>query len=271
MTSDATRTKGEKVLNGSSSSEGKAAPSRAAVWRMFDRIAPRYDLLNRLLSLRQDVVWRNKVARYLPDVNQQKVLDIATGTADLLLSLFDKSDRIHSAVGIDLSPKMLQLGLKKIAAGKLDDRISLMRADALQIPFADGSFDAVTIAFGIRNVADVPKALAEIHRVLKPGGRVLILEFSMPRNWLVRKLYPFHLRGILPRLGGMISGNRYAYRYLNETVETFPHGEEFCDLMRQAGFAEVQAEPMTFGIATIYHGGSSSSKVASHLYLTRDK
>ena len=131
-----------------------------------------------------------------------------------------------------------------------------MRADALQIPFADGSFDAVTIAFGIRNVVDVPRVLAEMHRVLKPGGRVLILEFSLPRNWLVRSLYPFHLRGILPRLGAMISGDRYAYRYLNETVETFPHGEEFCDMMQQAGFTGVQAVPLTFSIATIYHGGS---------------
>ena len=131
-----------------------------------------------------------------------------------------------------------------------------MRADALQIPFADGSFDAVTIAFGIRNLTDVPEALAEMHRVLKPGGKALILEFSLPRNWLVRKLYPFHLRGILPRLGAMISGDSCAYRYLNETVETFPHGEEFCGLMQQAGFTEVQAVPLTFGIATINHGGS---------------
>jgi len=254
---DAMRTDSKTVMNNSSSSEDKAAPSRAAVWRMFDRIAPRYDLLNRLLSLRRDVVWRNKVARYLPDRDRQHVLDIATGTADLLLSLFDKSDRIHFAVGIDLSPKMLKLGLKKITARKLDDRISLMRADALQIPFPDDSFDAVTIAFGIRNLTDVPKALAEMHRVLKPGGKALILEFSLPRNWLVRRLYPFHLRGILPRLGAMISGDSFAYRYLNETVETFPHGEEFCDMMQQAGFTGVQAVPLTFGIATIYHGGSS--------------
>jgi demethylmenaquinone methyltransferase/2-methoxy-6-polyprenyl-1,4-benzoquinol methylase len=270
MMRDAIRTKVKKALDDSSSSEDKAAPPRAAVWRMFDRIAPRYDLLNRLLSLRQDVVWRNKVARYLPDRDQQRVLDVATGTAYRLLTIFYTSDRIHSAVGIDLSPKMLQLGLKKIAARKLDDRISLMRADTQQIPFADGSFDAVTIAFGIRNVVEVPKALAEMHRVLKPGGRVLILEFSMPRNWLVRKLYPFHLRGILPCLGGMISGDHYAYRYLNKTVETFPHGEEFCDLMQQAGFVEVEAAPLAFGIATIYRGGSSG-KEANQLFLTSNE
>ncbi len=256
MASDATRTEGVKAVNGSSSNDSKAAFPQAAVWRMFDRIAPRYDLLNRLLSLRQDVVWRKKVAQYLPDRAGQIVLDVATGTADLLLSLFDKSDRISSAVGIDLSPKMLRLGLEKIASRRLADKISLVRADALGIPFADNSFDAVTIAFGIRNVADVPRALTEMHRVLKPGGKVLILEFSLPRNRFIRSLYQFHLRGILPRLGAIVSGDSHAYRYLNKTIETFPHGEEFCDVMRKAGFVEVQAAPLTFGIATIYHGGS---------------
>jgi demethylmenaquinone methyltransferase/2-methoxy-6-polyprenyl-1,4-benzoquinol methylase len=230
------------------------SPSRAESWRMFDRIARRYDLLNRLLSCRCDVAWRNKVAEYLPDRSNQCVLDIATGTADLLLSLFRRSQQVGSGIGIDMSPKMLELAREKIAGRQLDNKISLVRADALRLPFANGSFDAVTIGFGIRNVPDVPAALAEMHRVLKPGGKVLVLEFSLPRNRLMRRLYPFHLRGIIPRLGALISGDGYAYRYLNETVETFPYGDQFCDLMKQAGFCNVSAVPLTFGIATIYHG-----------------
>jgi demethylmenaquinone methyltransferase/2-methoxy-6-polyprenyl-1,4-benzoquinol methylase len=230
------------------------SPSRAESWRMFDRIARRYDLLNRLLSCRCDVAWRNKVAEYLPDRSNQCVLDIATGTADLLLSLFRRSRQVGSGIGIDMSPKMLELAREKIAGRQLDNKISLVRADALRLPFANGSFDAVTIGFGIRNVPDVPAALAEMHRVLKPGGKVLVLEFSLPRNRLMRRLYPFHLRGIIPRLGALISGDGYAYRYLNETVETFPYGDQFCDLMKQAGFCNVSAVPLTFGIATIYHG-----------------
>jgi demethylmenaquinone methyltransferase/2-methoxy-6-polyprenyl-1,4-benzoquinol methylase len=230
------------------------SPSRAESWRMFDRIAHRYDLLNRLLSFRRDVVWRNKVAKYLPDRPNQSVLDIATGTADLLLSLFRKSRQVGFGIGIDMSPKMLELARGKIAGRQFDDRISLVRADALRLPFANGSFDAVTIGFGIRNVPDVPAALAEMHRVLKPDGRALVLEFSLPKNRLMRRLYPFHLRGIIPRLGALICGDGYAYRYLNETVETFPYGDQFGDLMKQAGFCNVSAVPLTFGIATIYHG-----------------
>ncbi len=221
---------------------------------MFDRIAPRYDFLNRLLSLRRDVAWRRRVADYLPEQTKQSVLDIATGTADLLLSLFDRSDRVSAAIGVDLAPTMLELGRRKVAKHQLDERVLLVRADALRLPFADRSFDAVTIAFGIRNMTDVPLALTEMRRVLKPGGKVLILEFSMPANPLVRRLYPFHLRGLLPVVGAMISGDSYAYRYLNRTVETFPYGEQFCALMRETGFVQVAAVPLTFGIATIYHG-----------------
>jgi demethylmenaquinone methyltransferase/2-methoxy-6-polyprenyl-1,4-benzoquinol methylase len=235
-------------------SSRKPSPSRVDSWKMFDRIAPRYDLLNRLLSLRRDVTWRNKVAAYLPDGSQLKVLDVATGTADLLLALFRKNKRVTSGVGVDLSPRMLRLAQRKSAARKLHSTVSFIRADALRLPFSDQSFDAVTIGFGIRNVADVPKALAEMYRVLKPEGRVLILEFSLPENKLARKLYPLHLRGVIPRLGAWISGDGYAYRYLNETVETFPYGERFCCLMREAGFDKVRAVPLTFGIASIYLG-----------------
>ena len=254
MMPDSIQTGDKKSIKRPTSSVRKTSPSRASVWQMFDRIAHRYDLLNRILSLRRDVVWREKLAGFLQEQGDQNVLDLATGTADVLLSLFRKGNNIASAVGIDMSPKMLQLGQRKVVAHGLVDKIFFVRADAERLPFSESSFDAVTIAFGIRNMANVTMTLAEMHRVLKPGGKALILEFSMPQNWFVRRLYPFHLRGILPRLGAMISGDSYAYRYLNETVETFPYGEQFCDLMQQTGFTEIQVAPLTFGIATIYHG-----------------
>lgn len=237
-----------------SSSNEIVFPSRAESWEMFDRIARRYDLLNRLLSCRRDMAWRNKVAAYLPDRPNLRVLDVATGTADLLLSLLGKSKQVGFGIGIDMSPKMLELARVKIAGRKLDDRVSLVRADAERLPFPNNSFDVVTIGFGIRNISDVPKALSEMYRVLKPDGEVLILEFSLPKNWFMQRLYPFHLRGIIPRLGALISGDSYAYRYLNETVENFPYGDQFCRMMTQAGFAKVSAVSLTLGIATIYHG-----------------
>ncbi len=231
-----------------------ASPPRREVWRMFDRIAQRYDLLNRLLSLRQDVAWRNKLSENLTDVRDQKILDLATGTADVLLSLFHQTDKAGVAAGIDMSDRMLRIGREKIQKNGLSRAIALFPGDAMHIPFRNNSFDAVTIAFGIRNVLDVNRSLREMYRTLKPGGRVLILEFSLPANRLIRQLYLFYFRNILPRIGGVISGDSYAYRYLNRTVETFPYGEAFCELLRDAGFQNVRTIPLTFGIASIYRG-----------------
>jgi demethylmenaquinone methyltransferase/2-methoxy-6-polyprenyl-1,4-benzoquinol methylase len=221
---------------------------------MFDRIAHRYDLLNRTLSMGQDVVWRNRVARYLPEFSNQHVLDLATGTGDQLISIFEKSDRVKSGVGIDMAEKMLELGRPKLSKRDLDRAIQLQTGNAAEIPFPEDTFHAVTISFGIRNVSDVPKSMREMRRVLKPGGRALILEFSLPGNKILRRLYLFYFRHILPRIGGLISGDSYAYRYLNETVESFPYGEVFCRLLREAGFTDVKMTPLTFGIAMIYQG-----------------
>lgn len=234
--------------------QSEKKPSRAEVWKMFDRIAHRYDLLNRLLSLGQDVVWRRRVARHLPEYSGQHILDLATGTGDLIISIFEKSDRVKSGVGIDMAERMLEFGRPKLVKRNLDALITLQKGDATAIPFSDACFDAVTIAFGIRNVNDVRKGLQEMWRILKPGGRAIILEFSLPENRLVRRVYLFYFRNILPRIGGMISGDSYAYRYLNETVESFPYGAEFCRLMEESGFVKVQMTPLTFGIATIYQG-----------------
>ncbi len=229
------------------------APSRHEVSKMFDKIAHRYDLLNRSLSFGQDVVWRKRMKRHLPDQEGLRVLDLATGTADQLLYLID-DERVVSGIGMDLAEKMLEIGREKIAARGLDGKLRLETGDAVSIPADDESADVATISFGIRNVVAVTEALDEMYRVLKPGGRALILEFSLPRNVVMRKLYLFYFRHILPRIGSLVSGDAYAYRYLNKTVETFPYGEAFCELMRAAGFRDVKARPLTFGIASIYQG-----------------
>ncbi len=232
------------------------APSRQDVWRMFDRIAHRYDLLNRLLSFRQDVAWRKRLARLLPDRSNLRVLDLATGTGDVLLSLYGTSGKVRSGVGVDMAGKMIAIGNRKIRDRRLDQSLRMVRGDAMCIAFNDASFDAVTIAFGIRNVLDVSEALREMRRILAPGGRALVLEFSLPRNAVFRVGYLFYFRHVLPRIGGLVSGDSYAYRYLNKTVESFPYGEVFCALMREAGFDAVKAHPLTFGIATIYQGSA---------------
>ncbi len=229
-------------------------PSRAEVWRMFDRIAPRYDLLNRVLSAGRDVAWRKRMARFLPARDSLRLLDVATGTADQILMLMDAAPQVESALGIDMAERMLEVGREKIRARGLERRVSLQRGDALSIPTPDASCDVCTISFGIRNVADVVAGLREMARVLRPGGRALILEFSQPTARWFRPLYFFYLRRILPLVGGWFSGDRAAYRYLNVTIEAFPSGEAFCALMREAGFSGARAVPVSLGIASIYVG-----------------
>jgi len=232
----------------------QSQPSRIDVWMMFDRIAPRYDLLNRILSLGLDDGWRRKVAEYLPQQKKLNVLDLATGTGDLLLALFSNENKISSAVGLDMSAEMLAIAQKKIFKRNLRDSISFVRADAAQIPFPESSFDAVTIAFGIRNVPDIDITLRQMYRVLKPSGRVVILEFSLPENIVMKTLFLLYLRIFVPAVGAVISGDYKAYRYLNKTVETFLGREELCQAMRNAGFINVNVVPMTFGVACIYYG-----------------
>ncbi len=229
------------------------SPSRQDVWRMFDRIAHRYDLLNHLLSLNRDRAWRKRLVQNLPDRSDLEVLDLATGTADQLIALYE-SRRVSSGVGVDPSERMLEIGQNKVVERKLESHLALVKGDCERIPFEDESFDAVTISFGIRNVTDVGRSLAEMYRVLRSDGRALILEFSLPKNALVRRCYLLYFRSVLPLIGGLISGDSYAYRYLNQTVETFPDGQEFFNLISQAGFRRVTAEPLTFGTATIYVG-----------------
>lgn len=221
---------------------------------MFDRIAPRYDLLNRLLSAGTDVGWRRRMARHVPSGENLRLLDLATGTGDQVFALLQSCPRITSAVGLDRSVGMLDVGRGKVVKRNLSAKVELREGDATSIPEGDAQYDVATISFGIRNVTSVPVALRDMLRVLRPGGRLLVLEFSLPRVAWFRALYLLYLRRILPVLGGWISGDAMAYRYLNETIETFPHGEAFLDLMREAGFVAVKADPLSFGIASIYIG-----------------
>ncbi|MEZ0372984.1 MAG: bifunctional demethylmenaquinone methyltransferase/2-methoxy-6-polyprenyl-1,4-benzoquinol methylase UbiE [Candidatus Sericytochromatia bacterium] len=236
-------------------------PERLDVWRMFDRIAGRYDLINRTLSMGIDISWRKQLTRMLPPRPGLRVLDLATGTADVPLTLCAETADVTEVVGMDLSEGMLAIGADKVAAACRQAQIRLEVGDAMLIPAPEQSFDAVTIAFGIRNVPDVSQTLREMLRVLNPGGYGLVLEFSTPALPGWRQAYLLYLRHVLPRIGALISGDSYAYRYLNQTIETFPYGQAFCDLMIEAGFRDVEALPLTGGIATIYRGKKMSEQL----------
>ncbi len=225
-----------------------------SVGRMFDRIAPTYDLLNHLLSLGRDFSWRRKTIRQLDTSRGLKVLDLATGTGDMLITLFHERPNTAEATGLDISENMLATGREKLRKRGLLDRARLLCADASKMPFADGTFDAATMAFGIRNTADAAATLREIHRILKPGGTALILEFSLPACPVVRWFYLRYLRWVVPFVGALVSGDRHAYRYLNTSIEGFRQPEEFCRLMQEASFREVSAIRLTFGVASIYRG-----------------
>lgn len=221
---------------------------------MFDEISPKYDFLNRFLSFGLDTSWRQRLAAFLPTRPGLKILDLATGTADVLLALFKNNPNVQAGFGIDLAEKMLDRGRRKIVSHKLEYRVTLSSGDVHAVPFNENTFDAVTIAFGIRNVEDPSKVLCEMRRVLRPGGRALVLEFSLPRNRLLRTGHLLYLRHVVPFVGAVFAGHYRAYRYLNQTIEKFPSGEDFCRLMRQAGFSHVAANPLLGGVASIYQG-----------------
>lgn len=231
--------------------------SRENIHQMFDQISPTYDLANRVMTFRLDQLWRRKMVKMLPDREQMVVLDCATGTADQLICMMERSKKIKKAIGVDLAAEMVAIGEKKVKDKPYAQALSFQIASALDLPFEANTFDCVTISFGIRNVTDVKKALSEFYRVLKPGGRVLILEGTVAKMKWLQVIHLFYLRHFLPRIGALISKNNYAYRYLNETIETFPAGEAFCSLMREAGFKDGKANLQTGGVATIYSGNKT--------------
>lgn len=221
-------------------------------WKMFDQIAKRYDLLNRLLSLGQDKFWRLEIRSLLPSGTNIQLLDVATGTGDVVLSLVRDNPRIQMAYGVDLAQEMLEIARAKIKSEGLHSKIMLERADGQSLPFLNDTFDAVTISFGIRNIPDLRMALLEMYRVLKKGGRVIILEFSLPHNPLLRIGHWFYLNLLVPLVGLLLSGHTTAYRYLAQTIESFPYGERFCKILKQFGFEDIKTYPLMGGVATIY-------------------
>ena len=228
------------------------APEKAAVRSMFDRIAPRYDLLNRVLSAGTDVRWRRRAVDYLEPDPEARVLDLCTGTADLLVEALGRDPR-SSGLGVDLSAAMLARGAAKLRRRGLGGRGRLVGGDGERLPVAEGRFDGALVAFGIRNVGDVKAALGEVHRALRPGGRFVVLEFSLPAG-LLGRVYRLYFTRILPLVGGVVSGDRSAYSYLPASVEGFPTPEEFGGLMKDAGFVAVRWQHLSGGIACLHRG-----------------
>ena len=225
--------------------------SASPIAGMFDRISPKYDALNHLLSLNIDKVWRRKTAKSVAKSQPKTILDLATGTADLALALANQNPKAH-IIGMDISEKMLEIGQKKVKKQDLGKQIELRLGDATHLPFEDGSFDAVTVAFGVRNFEDLDKGLSEISRVLTPEGQAVILEFSMPEMFPVKQLYRFYFKRLLPRIGKTVSKDSSAYAYLPASVERFPRPKAFLELLAQHGLIHGTVRPLTFGIATLY-------------------
>lgn len=220
------------------------------VEQMFDKISGNYDGLNRVISFGIDVKWRKKVVNLVENTNPKNVLDIATGTGDLAINLARTGAK--EIVGLDISEGMLSVGRKKIKEKNLQDKITMVQADSEALPFEDNSFDAITVAFGVRNFENLEKGLLEIQRVLRPGGIFVILETSVPTKFPFKQGYKFYSNYLLPIIGKLFSKDKMAYSYLSESAAVFPYGEELNNILRESGFSNVEDKPQTFGVATIY-------------------
>lgn len=218
---------------------------------MFDRISPRYDLLNRILSLGLDLKWRHRAVTMLGNLRGKTALDLCCGSGDFIAILLKRYRSDVTVIGVDFARRMLDIARRRFAAAD-SSRYILCQGDALALPCRDGAVDAVTLGFGIRNIADKPTALKEIHRVLRPGGRLAIIEPSIPKHRLWRALFSFYFGKVMPFVGGIISGDRGAYRYLHDSVAAFPDPDDFVAMMRSAGFVNAAAIPQTFSTAMIY-------------------
>ncbi len=228
-------------------------PKKEQVAGMFDDIAHRYDFLNRFLSAGLDIRWRKKALGYLKANNPQSILDVATGTADVAIMASHLLQPV-TIKGIDISDGMLEVGRKKVRNEGLENTIELLNGDSETINFESNSFDAVTVAFGVRNFQHLEKGLAEILRVLKPGGKLVVLEFSKPRLPLVRSFYNLYMKRVTPTMGKLFSKNRQAYEYLDESIRKFPEGKNFTDILDKLGFKQTQYKPLSLGICSIYCG-----------------
>lgn len=224
---------------------------REQVEHMFDAISPRYDLLNRLFSMGVDQGWRRKVVRLVKKERVDQLLDVATGTADLAIMAARRDAAAH-ITGVDISEGMLTHGRVKVTKAGFGDRVTLQRADSAVLPFADNTFDAITVAFGVRNFEDLERGITEMVRVLKPTGRLFVLEFSKPRSAIMGGLFRFYFHHVMPFIGRLVSKDTSAYTYLPKSVDAFPDGEAFVRLLQKCWLREASAEPLTGGIATLY-------------------
>ena len=225
------------------------------VSKMFDNIAGKYDFLNHFLSLNMDKTWRRKMISELNSVQPKSVLDVATGTADVAINTI-KQLKINDLKikGVDISAEMLNIGRKKIQTENLSERIELTLGDSEQLPYEGNKFDAVTVAFGVRNFENLERGLQEMYRVLHGGGKLVVLEFSKPTAFPFRQLYNFYFKNILPLIGKMTSQDNRAYTYLYESVQAFPDGDNFITVLNKIGFKDTQCKPLTLGICSIYIG-----------------
>lgn len=225
------------------------------VAQMFDNISENYDGLNRVISFGTDIKWRNKVLALVDEIKPKNVLDIATGTGDLAILMTKTS--AEQIIGLDISAGMLEVGRKKIANKNLSSKIEMVLGDSENMPYPDNTFDAITVAFGIRNFENLDKGLKEILRVLKPKGRLVILETSIPEKFPFKQGYAIHSKVVLPLIGRLFSKDNSAYAYLSESANAFPYGERLNNKLREIGFIDIVALPQTFGVATIYYASKN--------------
>lgn len=225
--------------------------SASPIAAMFDRISPKYDRLNHLLSLNVDKIWRRKTAKAVAKCQPKNILDLATGTADLAIAIAKRNPQAH-IVGMDISEKMLEIGKEKVKRQGFESQIELRLGDAASLPFDDNSFDIVTVAFGVRNFEHLEQGLSEIQRVLNPNGRIVILEFSMPEKFPIKKLYRLYFNHLLPQIGKRVSKDPGAYSYLPQSVEAFPKPDDFIKILDRNELKNSVAKRLSFGIATLY-------------------
>ncbi|WP_343487699.1 bifunctional demethylmenaquinone methyltransferase/2-methoxy-6-polyprenyl-1,4-benzoquinol methylase UbiE [Allomuricauda sp. d1] len=223
---------------------------KAQVTQMFDTISENYDSLNRVISFGIDKKWRKKVVNIVAMKKPQTVLDIATGTGDLAIAMTQTN--AEKIVGLDLSPGMLEIGKEKVAKKNLQQQVEMVIGDSENLPFEDNSFDAITVAFGVRNFENLEKGLEEIHRVLKPNGTFVVLETSVPTKFPYKQGYAIYTKYLLPTIGKFFSKDRSAYTYLSESASVFPHGRAFNNILAKIGFIGIENKPQTFGVASIY-------------------
>lgn len=229
-----------------------SSTKKQQVARMFDSISGRYDFLNHFLSLGIDILWRKKAIALLRDLQPKTILDVATGTGDFSIEALSlKPEKI---IGVDISEGMLEVGRQKMRKRKIDSIIELRLGDSENLPFTDNFFDAVIVAFGVRNFEDMKGGLTEMLRVVKPGGKVIVLEFSRPSKFPMKQLYRVYFTTILPLIGRWVSRDQAAYRYLPESVQAFPDGKDFVKILSDIGYKNPQCNPLTFGISSLYWG-----------------